>query len=90
MARAPCNHSRNGDPAWTRRRRPHALLHLGTGVAGLRVWSDRSCARRHLRLRAALHGARAACAWPRVPGPGRIHVVMGMALDPPGNAVHTL
>lgn len=68
----------------------HALLHLSTGIAGLPAWSDRQRARRYLRLHVVLYGALAAYAWPKVLGPGRIHMVMGMALDAQGNAVQML
>ncbi len=68
----------------------HALLHLGAGVAGLPAWNERARARSYLRLHVGLFGTVALYAWPKVLGPERIRMVMGMALDPQGNAVHTL
>ena len=67
----------------------HALMHLAAGVAGVPAWDSPEGALRYLRFHAAFFGPLAAMAWPKVLGPGRIHMVMGMALDPPGNVVHT-
>lgn len=68
----------------------HALTHVITGALGLAAWNDREKTLSYLRLHAVLFSVMALMGWTQARGPQRIHVVMGFAINKPGNVVHTV
>ncbi|GIV95713.1 MAG: hypothetical protein KatS3mg057_0370 [Herpetosiphonaceae bacterium] len=68
----------------------HALLHLMVGLIGIPARRNAGLGVRYLQLHALLFSFLSAAGWRMVRGPRRIHMMMGMALDTPGNIVHTL
>ena len=68
----------------------HAPLHLMVGVVGLPAWRDPRRSVRYMQLHAALFGTLSVMYLMRPRDAGRVHMMMGMALNGPANAVHAL
>lgn len=70
----------------------HALVHLFLGLGGLSASKNHSRSRRFMRFQAVLFTVVAAAGWYKAgqEPERRVHKLMGMAVNTPGNVVHTL